>query len=101
MKIKILTTGGTIDKTYFDQKSEYQVGDPQARGVLEKANVVVDYEVESILKKDSLDLTDSDRKLIRKKVESSPLDKIIVTHGTDTMIKSSPPMCPTKSPSAP
>ena len=39
-------TGGTIDKIYFDQKSEYQVGDPQARGVLEKANVVVEYEVE-------------------------------------------------------
>ena len=87
MKIKIFTTGGTIDKTYFDQKSEYQVGDPQARGVLEKANVVVDYEVESILKKDSLDLTDSDREHIRKKVESTPHDKIIVTHGTDTMIK--------------
>ena len=51
MKIKIFTTGGTIDKIYFDQKSEYQVGDPQAKGVLEKANVVVDYEVESILKK--------------------------------------------------
>ena len=48
MKIKIFTTGGTIDKIYFDQKSEYQVGDPQAKGVLEKANVVVDYEVESI-----------------------------------------------------
>ena len=78
MKIKIFTTGGTIDKTYFDQKSEYQIGDPQAKGVLEKANVVVDYEVESILKKDSLDLTDSDRELIRKKVESTPFDKIIV-----------------------
>jgi L-asparaginase len=87
MKIKIFTTGGTIDKIYFDQKSEYQVGDPQAKGVLEKANVVVDYEVEAILKKDSLDLTDSDRKLIRKRVESTPLNKIIVTHGTDTMIK--------------
>ena len=86
MKIKIFTTGGTIDKTYFDQKSEYQVGDPQARGVLEKANVVVEYEVESILKKDSLDLTDSDRELIKKRVESTPFDKIIVTHGTDTMI---------------
>ncbi len=86
MKIKIFTTGGTIDKIYFDQKSEYQVGDPQARGVLEKANVVVDYEVESILKKDSLDLTDSDLELIRSKVESTPYDKIIVTHGTDTMI---------------
>ena len=87
MKIKIFTTGGTIDKIYFDQKSEYQVGDPQARGVLEKANVVVEYEVESILRKDSLDMTDSDREFIRKKVESAPYDKVIVTHGTDTMIK--------------
>lgn len=87
MKIKIFTTGGTIDKMYFDQKSEYQVGDPQARGVLEKANVVVEYEVESILKKDSLDLTDRDRELIKNKVASTPFDKIIVTHGTDTMIK--------------
>jgi len=87
MKIKIFTTGGTIDKMYFDQKSEYQVGDPQAKGVLEKANVVVDYEVESILKKDSLDLTDLDRELIRNKVESTPFDRVIVTHGTDTMIK--------------
>jgi L-asparaginase len=87
MKIKIFTTGGTIDKVYFDQKSEYQVGDPQAGGVLEKANVVVEYEVESILKKDSLDLTDSDRELIRSKVESTPLDRIIIIHGTDTMIE--------------
>ena len=87
MKIKIFTTGGTIDKIYFDQKSEYQVGDPQAKGVLEKANVVVDYEVESILKKDSLDLTDSDREFIRTKVESTRYDNVIVTHGTDTMIK--------------
>ena len=87
MKIKIFTTGGTIDKVYFDKKSEYQVGDPQAKGVLEKANVVLDYEVETILKKDSLDLTDSDRELIRRKVESTPYDRVIVTHGTDTMIE--------------
>ena len=86
MKIKIFTTGGTIDKIYFDQKSEYQVGDPQAMGVLEKANVVVEYEVESILRKDSLDMTDSDREFIRKKVESTAYDRVIVTHGTDTMI---------------
>ena len=86
-KIKIFTTGGTIDKIYFDQKSEYQVGDPQAKEVLDKANVVVEYEVESILKKDSLDLTAADREHIRVKVASTPFDKIIVTHGTDTMIK--------------
>lgn len=87
MKIMIFTTGGTIDKIYFDQKSEYQIGDPQAKGVLEKANVVVEYEVESILKKDSLDLTDSDRLFIKTKVESSRYDRVIVTHGTDTMIQ--------------
>jgi L-asparaginase len=87
MTIKIFTTGGTIDKVYFDQKSEYQVGDPQAEGVLEKANVVVDYDVESILRKDSLDLTDSDRELIKVKVESASRDRVIITHGTDTMIQ--------------
>lgn len=86
MPIKIFTTGGTIDKTYFDQKSTYQVGEPQASGVLERANVVVDYEVVSIMKKDSLHLDDSDREIIRKAIVSEPSDRIIVTHGTDTMI---------------
>jgi L-asparaginase len=86
MKIAIFTTGGTIDKIYFDQKSEYQVGDPQAKGVLERANVGLDYEVESIFRKDSLDFTDEDRELIRQKVASTPLKRVVITHGTDTMI---------------
>jgi L-asparaginase len=86
MKIKIYTTGGTIDKVYFDQKSDYQVGDPQASGVLERANVVLDYEIESIIRKDSLDFTDEDRQLIRKEVASTSAERIIITHGTDTMI---------------
>ena len=86
MKIKIYTTGGTIDKVYFDQKSDYQVGDPQASGVLERANVVLDYEIESIIRKDSLDFTAKDRELIREKVASTTSERIIITHGTDTMI---------------
>ena len=87
VKIKILTTGGTIDKVYFDRKSEYQVGDPQAGGVLERANVVVAYSVESIMRKDSLDMTDADRRKIRDRVTAVPHDKIVITHGTDTMIE--------------
>ena len=87
MKIKIFTTGGTIDKIYFDSKSDYQVGDPQANGVLERANVVLDYEVESILRKDSLDFTDEDRALIRKKVAATSSHRLVITHGTDTMIE--------------
>lgn len=87
MSIKIFTTGGTIDKTYFDKKSDYQVGEPQASGVLERANVALKYEVEPILRKDSLDLNDTDRKKIRTVVESDPAKQIIITHGTDTMIE--------------
>ena len=87
MKIKVFTTGGTIDKIYFDRKSDYQVGDPQAGGVLQRANVVLDYEVESILKKDSLDFTAEDRALIREKVASTRSERIVITHGTDTMIE--------------
>ncbi|MGD8833803.1 MAG: asparaginase domain-containing protein [Desulfobacteraceae bacterium] len=87
MKIQIFTTGGTIDKIYFDKKSQYQVGDPQAGGVLERANVCFDYDVASILRQDSLDLSDDDRLMIRTAVQSAPEDKIVITHGTDTMIE--------------
>lgn len=87
MTIKIFTTGGTIDKTYFDQKSTYEVGEPQAHGVLERANVVVNYEVISIMQKDSLDMDDADRQLIKEAIESDSADRIIITHGTDTMIQ--------------
>ena len=86
MKIKFITTGGTIDKVYFDQKSEFQIGDPQVMGVLQEANVSFVYEVVTVLRKDSLDMTDEDRRLIYETVESDPCQHIVVTHGTDTMI---------------
>jgi len=87
MKIKIFTTGGTIDKIYFDAKNDFHVGEPEIANVLEEAIVNFDYEIESILKKDSLDITDSDRALIKKHVAQDPCDKILITHGTDSMIK--------------
>jgi len=85
-KIKIYTVGGTIDKIYFDQKNTYQVGDPEIVGVLREANVNLNYETESLMQKDSLDMTEADRQLIRQKVISDPHRWIIITHGTDTMI---------------
>jgi len=51
-----------------------------------RANVVLDYEVESIIRKDSLDLTDEDRERIRMKVASAPRERIVITHGTEPMI---------------
>jgi len=86
LKIKIITTGGTIDKIYFDQKSQFQVGEPQISEVLREANVTVAYEVQPLLRKDSLDMTDEDRRLIYETIKSDEYDRFLITHGTDTMI---------------
>lgn len=85
--IKILSTGGTIDKIYFDAKSEFQVGAPLINEIFAESFVSVNYEVESIMRKDSLDLTDADRVIMRSAIEKDASTKIIVTHGTDTMVE--------------
>ena len=87
MRIKFFTTGGTIDKVYFDAKSEFEVGPPQVREVVQNANVCFDYEIESILRKDSLDMNDQDRQLIRSHVQNETARLVVVTHGTDTMVE--------------
>ena len=87
MKIKVFTTGGTIDKIYFDAGSEFQIGDPQIVRVLQEAGVALDIQVESIIRKDSLDLSEEDRQLIRAFVEREPAQRILLTHGTDTMVQ--------------
>lgn len=83
--IQIFSCGGTIDKVYFDAKSEYEVGAPQIDSVFREAGVSFDYSVESLMRKDSLDMTDEDRRLIRTKIESSEQRLFLITHGTDTM----------------
>ncbi len=85
--VKFFTAGGTIDKVYFDAKSEYEVGPPQVAEILREANVTLDYAVEPVLSKDSLDMTDEDRLLLRQRIEAEPCPRIVVTHGTDTMVE--------------
>lgn len=87
MTIRILTTGGTIDKVYFDQKSSFQVGEPQILEVLREVNVTVPYALTPLLRKDSLELTDADRQLIRRAAQDAVESRILVTHGTDTMVE--------------
>jgi L-asparaginase len=87
MEIKIFTVGGTIDKIYFDQKSKYQVGEPAVGEILKEANVSVPYQCETILQKDSLELTDEDRQEIFDAVRAVDHKHVVITHGTDTMIQ--------------
>lgn len=87
MTIKIFTTGGTFDKIYFDAKSEFHIGDPIVAALLDEANVNFDYDIEPLLKKDSIDMDEADRALIRDAVANVSNDRILITHGTDSMVE--------------
>ena len=82
-----VTCGGTIDKIYFDAKGEYAVGPPQVAGLLEEANVGFRYEILPVVRKDSLEMTAEDRETIRAVIAGQACRRVVVTHGTDTMIQ--------------
>jgi len=86
-KLLIITTGGTIDKIYFDDKSDYQIGEPQISQILHAMHVAFDFEVSALMRRDSLHLDDNDRKLIRDVVAASETSHVLITHGTDTMVE--------------
>lgn len=87
MDIKFFAVGGTIDKVYFDALSKYEIGESNINDILKDARVNFKFDVSSILKKDSLEMTAQDRSMITNIVQEESCDKIIITHGTDTMIE--------------
>ncbi len=87
MKVKIFTTGGTIDKIYFDAKSAYAVGQPQIEGILTNVHAQIEYEIEGLFQKDSLEITDADREYIAGRVADESCHRVLITHGTDTMVE--------------
>ena len=70
--LTIVTTGGTIDKIYFDDKSQFQIGDPQIGEILEALGVAFTFEVVPVMRKDSLHMDDHDRAEIRAAIERQP-----------------------------
>jgi L-asparaginase len=88
VRIKVFTVGGTIDKIYFDAKSEYEVGESLLTEILGDANICFEYSIEPVMKKDSLDMDDNDRALLKRKVAAASEDRVLITHGTDTMVLS-------------
>ncbi|WP_456411429.1 asparaginase domain-containing protein [Oceanithermus sp.] len=85
--VQIFTTGGTIDKVYYDAGDDYTVGEPQIGRLLEEARVNFPYAVEALLQKDSLEMAEADRERIRAAVEATPARRVLITHGTDTMVE--------------
>ena len=86
--IVVITTGGTIDKAYFDALSEYQIGEPMVKKMLGMANVTAPFSVVELFRKDSLELTDEDRRTLCATVSALENERVLITHGTDTMTDS-------------
>jgi len=87
MFIRFLTTGGTIDKIYFDQTSQFEVGESQVNHILNEGLADIDYDVLSMFRKDSLDLTDDDRQKLKEFIENDDAERYVISHGTDTMVE--------------
>ena len=85
--LEILTTGGTIDKVYFDKKSNYEVGDPFVEELLHKMNVNISFKVKSLMKIDSLEMTDIHREEILNYIKNSNTNNFLITHGTDSIVE--------------
>lgn len=92
MKLLFIQTGGSIDIDYPRGKTnhgyEFSIESPAVTPILKRANADFEYSILELIKKDSLDLTDQDRELLKTTVEKTSEAKIIITHGTDTINQS-------------
>ena len=89
MKVKVFTAGGTIDKIYSEEKGtqNFSFGKQAVAEMGEnKLKLNVEFNIERLLAKDSLEMDEIDRELIKRACLGSVANKILITHGTDTMI---------------
>ena len=83
--IKIFVTGGTFDKDYDEKNGKLYFKDTHMSEILNLGRSKVEVNIETLMMIDSLDMKDSDRRLIVDSCEITNEKNIIVTHGTDTM----------------
>jgi L-asparaginase len=86
--IRLLVTGGTIDKSYCPVEGALSFSRTHVLAMLKQARVALpEDKVQTLLLKDSLDLTEADREVICQAAAAATETKLIVTHGTDTMVQ--------------
>jgi len=93
MFIRFITTGGTIDKVYFDALSQFEVGESPVKAILADGLASFDYDVVPMFRKDSLELTDDDRRALKDFIAADDADLYVVSHGTDTMVETANALC--------
>ena len=88
VKILFIQTGGTIDKDYPHMKGgwAFEIADAAVESVLNQLNPSFEYAIHSFSKKDSLEMTLDDRRKLSSFIAGRREDKIIITHGTDTIL---------------
>jgi L-asparaginase len=87
MRIRILLTGGTIDKLYSVEEGELNFDESHVEEMLDRANVTAAIVVEELMLKDSLDISDNEREQILQACEACEEECVLITHGTDTMVE--------------
>ena len=85
MHIRFITTGGTIDKIYFDALSQFEVGESQLQAILGEGLVDFEFDIVPFMQKDSLEIDDDDRARLRQYITEDDGRYYVITHGTDTM----------------
>jgi len=83
--MRVLVTGGTFDKEYDELRGQLFFKDTHLPEMLQRARSRLDLRVETVLMKDSLEMTPADRQLIVERARSCAEGRLVVTHGTDTM----------------
>jgi len=85
MTVRIFVTGGTFDKEYNELTGELFFKETHLPEMLLRSRSTLDVTVRTLMMIDSLHMTDEDRELIAHQCRSAQEEKIIITHGTDTM----------------
>ena len=85
MKIRLLVTGGTFDKEYDEITGQLFFKDTHVREMLRLGRADLDLEIRTLMMIDSLEMRDLDRELVLKSCMEPGCERIVVTHGTDTM----------------
>ena len=87
MSIKIIVTGGTFDKEYNELTGELFFNKTHVSEMLKLGRSRIELKIITLMMLDSLHITDSDIKIILDECQRSEEDKILITHGTDKMVK--------------